>query len=110
MPFSIRRATQPAPMTPPPMAAAFFTTVIGSPALLQLQLLAHLGRTEETAAHGARDGRSPLDELTVGRQLTLAEPDVVLQAEPDVAAGQHRHGRIGQIGRASCRERVCQYV
>src|SRR3546814_15242907 len=28
-----------------------------------LQLLAHLGRTEETAAHGARDGRSPPYEL-----------------------------------------------
>src|SRR3546814_12314237 len=101
MPFSIRRATQPAPMTPPPMAAAFFTTVIGSPALLQLQLLAHLGRTEETAAHGPRDGRSPPDELTVGGQLPLATLDVFLQADAAIAAGPHPHGRTVKLATAA---------
>src|SRR3546814_9730481 len=29
---------------------------------------------------------------------------------PRVVVAEHEHGAVGQIGRASCRERVCQYV
>src|SRR3546814_9538278 len=97
MPFSSRRATQPAPMTPPPMAAAFFSTVMASPALLEGELLAHLGRADHPAAHGTGDSGGTLDQLSVARQHPLAEPDVVLQADADVAAGEHRHGGVGKL-------------
>src|SRR3546814_13843920 len=99
MPFSSRRATQPAPITPPPMAAAFLNAVMASPALLEGELLAHLGRADHPAAHGAGDCGGTLDQLSVARQFAFAEPDFVLQAHTDVSA---RDPRQRPHGRPSC--------
>src|SRR3546814_12858399 len=55
--------------------------------------------------HVAR--HQPVEQLQHGGAATLAAGGVVLYPE----IGQEPHGAgVDQIGRASCRERVCQYV
>src|SRR3546814_12993713 len=50
-------------------------------------------------------GLEGLGEIVVGPRV---EPGDLVR--PAVARGQDEHRTIAQIGRASCRERVCQYV
>src|SRR5690606_29900126 len=97
MPLSTRRAIHPAPMTPQPMAAAFLTPAIGSPALLELELFADFLRPQNPAAHAFRDLDRPFRQGAVGGKHALVEPDIVFQPDADIAAGERGQGRIGQL-------------
>src|SRR3546814_5025267 len=57
------------------------------------------------ARHPETRGRLPRQEL----QREDPQPDEVAAVDPLEALGDHR-ADAEEIGRASCRERVCQYV
>src|ERR1700723_1977959 len=72
-PLRRNRAAQPPPMTPPRPG---FVIVSPSFRLPQLQLLAHLSRTEHFRAHRRDDGRGALDQLSVGGEDAAIEKQI----------------------------------
>ena len=57
---------------------------------LQREDLAALVGGGDVRTHALHDRPGPLDQLRVGRLHALAQVEVVLEADPDVAAEQHR--------------------
>src|SRR3546814_904543 len=78
----------------------YFSLCHADPVVFDLQLAAPLGGGKRSQEDGAAAGRE-LDGIRQEVEQDLAQPGVVGE--------QHRHLRR-PIGRASCRERVCQYV
>src|SRR5271170_2318309 len=104
-PASRRRAIQPPPMTPPPMqaalemgargfAGALVEFIMASSALHQLEPLADLLRANDPGAHPCHDASRFFDELGIGREFALADIEVVLEPDADIATGEHGRGRI----------------
>src|ERR1700733_12421377 len=103
-PASRRRATQAPPMTPPPMQAALemgarrfggalIELIKASLALHQVEPRADLLRANDPCAHPRHDAGRFFDELRIGRELALADIEVVLESDADIAAGEHGRSR-----------------
>src|SRR3546814_3079821 len=66
--------------------------------------------------YGQAAGDPPLtiDDLTPGNEVSLdiVSPHWAIRggSNPDLPEAAPKIGRLSEIGRASCRERVCQYV
>src|ERR1700733_6101759 len=106
-PASRKRPTHPPPMTPPPIQAALEMGASGfvgalvefiraSSALHQLEPFADFLRTHDPGAHSGHDAGRFLDELRIGREFALADVEVVLKPDADIAASEHSCGRIGE--------------
>src|SRR5580700_11152970 len=123
-PASRKRAIQPPPMTPPPTQAALemgargligalIVFIPASSPLHQLELLADFLRANDPGAHACHDARGFFHELRIGRELALADIEVVLKPHADIAAGEHGRSRIGEGVAADGKggERpICRYV
>src|SRR3546814_216891 len=72
------------------------------------------GMTHHMDAVGMSRGRSFYGLLSLGRAETIIFRKMEQKRAPDfidlIESSLNRHAGIGEIGRASCRERVCQYV
>src|ERR1700674_1740630 len=100
MPWSRKRAAQPPPMTPPPRSPTrrgLAVELTASVTLLQAQLGSNLVWAEDSHIHALEDADGAFDELAIRRQLSAREVDVVLEADPHVAARQHRHPDVGEL-------------
>src|SRR5690606_39144787 len=107
MPLRSRRATQPAPMTPPPMAAALEIVIVCPSletllrrqrgALGEIELLAHLFRADDPRTHVGHDGNRALHQLRIGGENALLQPEIVLQPDADIPAGKDSCGNIGHL-------------
>src|ERR1700727_2391819 len=106
-PASRRRRIPPPPMTPPPMQAALeigardfvgalIELIKASLALHQLEPLADLLRANDPGPHPRHDAGRFFDELRIGRELPLADVEVVLKPDADIAAGEHGRGWAGE--------------
>ena len=58
-------------------------------ALFDTQRGAHLVGSDDPGTHALDDPDGALDELRVGRQHAPLQPNVVLEPDPDIAAGEH---------------------
>src|SRR5262249_10977558 len=96
-PFARQREAQPLPMTPAPRMATVLISFAASKAMmrtsvagLEAQLLATLGGSERAGAETGDDLAGALGQRAIRSMHALVEPDVVFQADPDVAAQEHR--------------------
>src|ERR1700681_4629869 len=100
MPWSRKRAAQPPPMTPPPRSPTRRgLAVLGKASVtrFQAQLGSNLVRAEDSYIHLLEDADGAFDKLGICGELSAREVDVVLEADPDVAPGKHRHPDVGEL-------------
>src|SRR3984885_15684390 len=86
------------------IAGALVEFILDSLALHELEPLADLLRTDDPGAHAHHNARGFLHELRIGRELALADVEVVLKPDADIAPGQHGRSRISE-GIAADRKR-----
>ena len=93
---------------PPPVIRTCWLHAPRGARLHEPEFLAHLGGPITRGADVLDDGDRALDQLGVGRQHALAEPEVVFEPDAHVAARQHRRGDIGHLvaARAQKAEKV----
>lgn len=65
--------------------------------LLQLQLLTHLSRPDHPRTHILDHAHGLLDKLAIGRELALADIQIVLKTDENISAGEDGLRRIREL-------------